>query len=43
LEEAEAYLNEVKARMPHGRAWWMEKEIEEKRKYLPTRKGGITK
>jgi hypothetical protein len=43
LEEAERYLQEVKSRMPHGRSWWMEKELEERRKYLPKSKGGLDK
>jgi len=27
----------------HGAIWWMEKELEEQKKYLPASKGGITK
>jgi len=45
LEQAEAYLEDVKSRpgSPHGRIWWMEREIAEQRKYLPTSKGGHAK
>jgi hypothetical protein len=44
LAEAEAYLAEVKAKPgnPHGRIWWMERELEERKKFLPTRKGGVS-
>jgi len=43
LEEAEAYLEEAKNRLPKGAIWWLERELHEKRKYLPERKGGIKK
>jgi len=45
VEEAEAFLAEVKAKPGkcHGAIWWMEKELEEQKKYLPASKGGITK
>ncbi len=45
VEEAEAYLAEVKAKpgSPHGGIWWMEKELEEQKKYLPSSKGGVAK
>jgi len=45
LEEAEAYLEEVKSKpgCAHGAIWWMERELHEKRKYLPVSKGGIAK
>eukprot|EP01103_Thecamoeba_quadrilineata_P018699 TRINITY_DN7272_c0_g1_i1.p1 TRINITY_DN7272_c0_g1~~TRINITY_DN7272_c0_g1_i1.p1 ORF type:complete len:309 (-),score=93.35 TRINITY_DN7272_c0_g1_i1:22-948(-) len=45
LEEAEAYLHEVKSKpgSPLGTFWWMERELQEKRAYLPTSKGGIGK
>jgi len=45
LEEAEAYLEEVKKKpgTPHGAIWWLEKELHEKRKFLPSSKGGISK
>jgi len=45
VEEAEAYLEEVKSRpgSPHGRIWWMERELHERKKFMPTAKGGIAK
>jgi len=45
LAEAEAYLKEVKSKPgnPHGRIWWMERQLEERKKYLPARKGGVSK
>jgi len=45
VEEAEAYLEEVASRpgSPHGRIWWMERELHEKKKYMPTARGGIAK
>jgi len=45
VEEAEAYLQEVKAKPgnPHGSIWFMEKELDEQKKYLPERKGGKKK
>jgi len=45
LAEAEAYLEEVKSRpgCAHGAIWWIDRELHEQRKYLPTSKGGIAK
>jgi hypothetical protein len=43
VAEAEAYLEEVKKRMPLGTAWWMDREIHEARAYLPKNKGGYNK
>lgn len=45
LAEAEAYLAEVKAKpgSPHGTFWWMERELQERKAYLPTSKGGLAK
>jgi chromosome segregation ATPase len=45
VAEAEAYLDEVKKKpgTPHGAIWWMERELEEKKKFLPERKGGVKK
>ncbi|ELR19671.1 TolAlike protein [Acanthamoeba castellanii str. Neff] len=45
VEEAEAYLAEVKAKpgSPLGAIWWMETELEEQKKYLPSSKGGVAK
>jgi len=45
VEEAEAYLAEVKAKpgSPLGAIWWMEKELAEQKKYLPSSKGGVAK
>jgi len=38
-------LAEVKAKPGscHGAIWWMEKELEEQKKYLPSSKGGVAK
>lgn len=43
--EAEAYLEEVKAQggSAEGSIWWMERELHESKKYLPTSRGGIAK
>eukprot|EP01090_Pellita_catalonica_P002691 TRINITY_DN12264_c0_g1_i1.p1 TRINITY_DN12264_c0_g1~~TRINITY_DN12264_c0_g1_i1.p1 ORF type:complete len:404 (+),score=162.31 TRINITY_DN12264_c0_g1_i1:50-1261(+) len=38
VAEAEAYLAEVKSRIPHGSSWWLERDLAEKKKYLPKRK-----
>jgi len=43
LEEAEAYLEEAKKRLPEGQIWWLERELQEKRKYLPKARGGVDK
>jgi len=45
VDEAEAYLAEVKSRpgSAHGAVWFMERELHEAKKYMPTRKGGISK
>jgi len=45
LQEAEDYLQEVKKRPgnPYGSIWFMERALEEKKKYLPERKGGKSK
>jgi len=45
VEEAEAYLREVKSKpgVAQGMIWWMERELYEKKKYMPSRKGGIAK
>jgi len=40
VAEAEAYLQEVKSRIPHGDGWWLERQLAEKKKYLPQRKQG---
>jgi DNA repair exonuclease SbcCD ATPase subunit len=40
LAEAEAYLEEVKNTLPLGGSWWMERELHERRAYLPASKGG---
>jgi len=40
FEEAEAYLREVmsKPSSPHGQIWWFERELEEARKFMPTKR-----
>jgi len=45
VAEAEAYLDEVKKKpgTPHGAIWFMERELNEKKKFLPERKGGVSK
>jgi hypothetical protein len=43
LEEAEAYLEEAKKRLPEGQIWWLDRELQERRKYLPKSKGGVDK
>jgi len=38
-DEAEAFLHEVMSRpsVPHGQIWWLERELEEAKKYMPTK------
>jgi len=45
VAEAEAYLEEVKSKpgSAAGALWWIDREIHEQKKYLPTSKGGISK
>merc|ERR1711941_264197 len=45
VEEAEAYLVEVKSKpgSAAGALWWIDRELHEQKKYLPTSKGGISK
>jgi hypothetical protein len=45
LAEAEAYLHELSSRGGSGQGaiWWMERELHEARKYMPTARGGISK
>jgi len=45
LQEAEDYLTELNSRpgSAKGFLWWLERELEEKKKYLPERKGGVKK
>jgi regulator of protease activity HflC (stomatin/prohibitin superfamily) len=45
FEEAQAYLEEVKSKGGSGEGlmWWLERELTEKKKYMPTSKGGIRK
>jgi len=45
LEEAEAYLKEVSARSgsAQGSLWWIQRELQEARKYMPEKKGGVKK
>lgn len=39
VADAEAYLEEIKSRMPNGQIWWMERELHEAKAYLPQAKG----
>eukprot|EP00009_Paramoeba_aestuarina_P008784 CAMPEP_0201520554 /NCGR_PEP_ID=MMETSP0161_2-20130828/11830_1 /ASSEMBLY_ACC=CAM_ASM_000251 /TAXON_ID=180227 /ORGANISM="Neoparamoeba aestuarina, Strain SoJaBio B1-5/56/2" /LENGTH=438 /DNA_ID=CAMNT_0047918963 /DNA_START=7 /DNA_END=1320 /DNA_ORIENTATION=+ len=43
VAEAEAFLEAEKARPgnSHGALWWIDRELHEKKKYMPMRKGGI--
>jgi len=45
VKEAEEYLQKVKAQCgsAQGGIWWMERELHEAKKYMPTAKGGISK
>jgi len=45
LHEAEAYLAEVSRNAGSGKGalWWIERELHEQRKYLPSSRGGIAK
>jgi len=45
LQEAEDYLRVVKSKpgVSYGSIWWIDRELFEQRKYLPTSKGGIAK
>jgi len=45
LEEAENYLAEVKKKpgSSHGTFWWLDRQLQEKKAYLPERKGGVKK
>eukprot|EP01104_Vermistella_antarctica_P010817 TRINITY_DN291_c0_g2_i1.p1 TRINITY_DN291_c0_g2~~TRINITY_DN291_c0_g2_i1.p1 ORF type:complete len:416 (-),score=148.74 TRINITY_DN291_c0_g2_i1:82-1266(-) len=45
VQEAETYLQEVKAQpgCAHGAIWWIERELYEAKKYMPTARGGIAK
>lgn len=40
VAEAEAYLEEIKKKpgQPYGALWWMDRELEEQKKYLPSSK-----
>jgi len=42
---AEAFLEEVKKKpgTPHGQIWWMERELQEQKKFLPSSRGGVSK
>ena len=42
---AEAYLDEVskKGGSPLGAIWWMQRQLAEQKKYLPTSRGGTTR
>ena len=45
LQEAETYLLEVKSKpgVSFGSLWWIDRELHEQKKYLPTSRGGIAK
>jgi len=43
LQEAEDYLNEIRSKpgCAYGAMWWLDREIQEKKKFLPERLGGV--
>jgi len=45
VDEAQAYLDEIKNQpgQPYGSIWWVDRELHEQKKYLPTSRGGIAK
>ena len=45
VKEAEDYLQQVKSQCGSaaGGIWWIERELHEAKKYMPTAKGGIAK
>lgn len=46
VEEAEAYLQEQQESAGgsgKGTMWWMQRELDEKKKYMPMKKGGVAK
>jgi len=45
LQQAETYLKEVQSRSgsAQGSLWWINRELEEMKKYMPEKKGGVKK
>jgi len=45
VQEAEVYLEEVKNQpgSAHGAVWWLQRELHEKKAYMPEKKGGYKK
>jgi len=45
VKEAENFLEEVKRKpgTPHGAIWWIERQLQEQKKFLPERLGGTRK
>jgi len=45
VAEAEAYFEEVRSMpgTPHGGMWWIERELQEQKKYLPSSRGGVSR
>jgi len=45
LQQAETYLKEVQSRSgsAQGSLWWINRELEEVKKYMPEKKGGVKK
>jgi len=45
VKEAEDYMEEVKRKpgTPHGAIWWLERQLQEQKSFLPERKGGVRK
>ncbi|ELR23983.1 TolA protein [Acanthamoeba castellanii str. Neff] len=43
LAEAEAYLQTVKSKLPSGGVWWMERELTDRKSFLPQKQGGYKK
>jgi len=45
VDEAERFLDEIKSKpgCAHGSIWWMDRDLHEKKAFLPERKGGYKK
>jgi len=45
VKAAEDYMDEVKRKpgTPHGAIWWLERQLQEQKSFLPERKGGTRK
>jgi len=45
FDDAEKFLTEVQSRSgsAHGSLWWIEQDLQEARKYIPQKRGGVAK